>query len=233
VGAPAAAPAPESPRPTPPPVAEPVPEDDLPPWHQAGAEERDEALAAEMASPDAAMVAPWEAPPARPAAPAPAPGVAAAAVARPQGIAIAPSAPAAEAGAAAPIALASPEAWLELVAQSQLNGPSRQLAAHAAFISFQHGILKLAVSPGFEYLCSDRSLAALTDALSGPLGQTPRIVIEHGDAEAETLHQRSDRQRGERQQAAEAAFMADPQVQVLIQQHGARVVTDSIRPFDE
>ena len=233
VVAPAAAPAPESPRPMPPPAAQPVPEDDLPPWHQAGAEERDEALAAELASPDAAMVAPWEAPPARPAAPAPAPVVAPAAVARPQGIAIAPSAPAAEAGAAAPIALASPEAWLELVAQSQLNGPSRQLAAHAAFISFQHGILKLAVSPGFEYLCSDRSLAALTDALSGPLGQTPRIVIEHGNAEAETLHQRSDRQRGERQQAAEAAFMADPQVQVLIQQHGARVVTDSIRPFDE
>jgi DNA polymerase-3 subunit gamma/tau len=235
VAAPVVAPAPvqESPRPTAPPAAEPAPEDDLPPWHQAGAEERDEALAAELASPDAAMVAPWEAPPARPAAPAPAPLVAPAAVARPQGIAIAPSASVADAGAAAPIALSSPEAWLELVAQSQLNGPSRQLAAHAAFISFQHGILKLAVSPGFEYLCSDRSLAALTDALSGPLGQTPRIVIEHGNAEAETLHQRSDRQRGERQQAAEAAFMADPQVQVLIQQHGARVVTDSIRPFDE
>jgi DNA polymerase-3 subunit gamma/tau len=115
-----------------------------------------------------------------------------------------------------------------------LNGPSRQLAAHAAFIGFQHGVLKLAVSPGFEYLCSDRSLAALTEALSGPLGMTPRIVIEHhGSAEAETLHQRSDRQRGERQQAAETAFMADPSVQLLIQQHGARVVTNSIRPFDE
>ncbi len=214
------------------PPAGPAPEDDLRPWHHGGAEDRDEALAAEMASPDAAMVAPWEAPPARPSAPAPV--VAPSPAPRPQGIAIAPSAsPAQVAAAGAPITLASPEAWLELVAQSQLNGPSRQLAAHAAFISFQQGVLKLAVSPGFEYLCSDRSLAALTDALSGPLGQTPRIVIEHGNAEAETLHQRSDRQRGERQQAAEAAFMADPQVQLLIQQHGARVVADSIRPFDE
>ncbi|WP_312237854.1 DNA polymerase III subunit gamma/tau [Stenotrophomonas sp.] len=214
------------------PPAGPAPEDDPPPWHHGGAEDRDEALAAEMASPDAAMVAPWEAPPARPSAPAPV--VAPSPASRPQGIAIAPSAsPAQVAAAGAPITLASPEAWLELVAQSQLNGPSRQLAAHAAFISFQQGVLKLAVSPGFEYLCSDRSLAALTDALSGPLGQTPRIVIEHGNAEAETLHQRSDRQRGERQQAAEAAFMADPQVQLLIQQHGARVVADSIRPFDE
>lgn len=218
--------APAAPKPTPAPVAEPVAEDDLPPWHQAGSDERDEALAVELASPDAAMAAPWEAPPAR----APAPVQAVAPAPRPQGIAISPS-PAA--GNAGPVALASAETWLELVAQSQLNGPSRQLAAHAAFIGFQHGVLKLAVSPGFEYLCSDRSLAALTEALSGPLGMTPKIVIEHGNAEAETLHQRSDRQRGERQQAAETAFMADPSVQLLIQQHGARVVTDSIRPFDE
>ena len=218
--------APAAPKPTPAPVAEPAADDDLPPWHQAGSDERDEALAVELASPDAAMAAPWEAPPVR----APAPVQTVAPAPRPQGIAISPS-PAA--GNAGPVALASAETWLELVAQSQLNGPSRQLAAHAAFIGFQHGVLKLAVSPGFEYLCSDRSLAALTEALSGPLGMTPKIVIEHGNAEAETLHQRSDRQRGERQQAAETAFMADPSVQLLIQQHGARVVTDSIRPFDE
>ncbi len=216
--------APAAPKPTPAPVAEPAADDDLPPWHQAGSDDRDEALAVELASPDAAMAAPWEAPPERPPVQAVAPAP------RPQGIAITPS-PAA--GSAGPVALASAETWLELVAQSQLNGPSRQLAAHAAFIGFQHGVLKLAVSPGFEYLCSDRSLAALTEALSGPLGITPKIVIEHGNAEAETLHQRSDRQRGERQQAAETAFMADPSVQLLIQQHGARVVTDSIRPFDE
>ncbi|MFL9582861.1 DNA polymerase III subunit gamma/tau [Stenotrophomonas sp. AB1(2024)] len=222
--APVAAPA--APKPTAAPVVEPAVDDDLPPWHQAGSDDRDEALAVELASPDAAMAAPWEAPPVRASAPV----QAAAPAPRPQGIDISPSPAAANTG---PVALASAETWLELVAQSQLNGPSRQLAAHAAFIGFQHGVLKLAVSPGFEYLCSDRSLAALTEALSGPLGMTPKIVIEHGNAEAETLHQRSDRQRGERQQAAETAFMADPSVQLLIQQHGARVVTDSIRPFDE
>ena len=214
-------------RPNPAPVTRPAADDDLPPWHQAGGDDRDEALAVELASPDAAMAAPWEAPPVRPVAPTPASPAAPAA--RPQGIEISPV-PAA--GPGSPL-LDSAETWLELVAQSQLTGPSRQLAAHAAFIGFQRGVLKLAVSPGFEYLCSDRSLAALTEALSGPLGMTPRIVIEHGNAEAETLHQRSDRQRGERQQAAEAAFMADPSVQLLIQQHGARVVTDSIRPFEE
>ncbi|MET0131910.1 MAG: DNA polymerase III subunit gamma/tau C-terminal domain-containing protein, partial [Stenotrophomonas chelatiphaga] len=123
--------------------------------------------------------------------------------------------------------------WLELVAASGLSGPSRQLAANAAFISFQHGVLKLGLSPGFEYLSSERALGALSEMLGKALGSPPKIVVDATQAPAETLHQRSDRQRGERQQAAEAFFMADPEVQVLIQQHGARLVSDSIRPFEE
>ena len=238
------APAPSKPAPAPaaaepvkpakPAVAPPAADDDLPPWHrESDAADRDEALAAEMATPDAAMVAPWEAPREQTvASPDPAPvREAPAPVARPAGIAIAPSAPDTAPSEAQGDLTA--DAWLELVAGSQLNGPSKQLAAHSAFISYQHGVLKLAISPGFEYLSSDRSQAALIAALTGPLGQAPRLVIDTGAAGAETLHQRADRQRGERQTAAEAAFMADPSVQLLVQQHGARVVADSIRPFEE
>ncbi|MCI1130821.1 DNA polymerase III subunit gamma/tau [Stenotrophomonas maltophilia] len=211
--------------------------DDLPPWATDEAEARDEALAAEMAGPDAAMVAPWHEPPAPVAAPSePAPSE------RPfrtEGIAIAPAEPA-PVQETAPLEgvsdLASAEDWLDLVANSGLSGPSRQLAANAAFISCQHGTLKLGLSPGFEYLRSERALAALGEMLEKALGQAPKIVVETVETEhvpAETLHQRADRQRGERQQVAEAVFMDDPEVQVLIQQHGARVVSDSIRSFDE
>ena len=222
---------------------------DLPPWEMPSAnsvaptmrapleggghlptapdDDRDEALAAELAGPDAAMVAPWQ-PPAesRPAADRPF---------RAEGIAIAPAAPVANAVAAdsAMAELASAEDWLELVAGSGLTGPSRLLAANAAFISFQHGALKLGLSPGFEYLRSDGALAALSNVLARVLGSAPKIVFETTQAPAETLHERSDRQRGERQQAAEAMFLADPEVQVLMQQHGARLVSDSIRPFEE
>ncbi|MBA3487580.1 MAG: hypothetical protein H0T88_10410, partial [Lysobacter sp.] len=49
----------------------------------------------------------------------------------------------------------------------------------------------------------------------------------------ETLHQRSSRERDARQVAAESAFLADAGVQQLIRQHGATVVPDSIRPFEE
>ncbi|WP_313446879.1 DNA polymerase III subunit gamma/tau C-terminal domain-containing protein, partial [Stenotrophomonas indicatrix] len=213
--------------------------DDLPPWATDEAGARDEALAAEMATPDAAMVAPWHEPPA-PVSPPVAEAVAA--PERPfraEGIDIAP-APVAAKEKASPAGsvsdLACAEDWLDLIANSGLSGPSRQLAANAAFISCQHGVLKLALSPGFEYLRSERALAALGEVLEKSLGHALKIVVETVETEqvpAETLHQRADRQRGERQQAAEAIFMDDPEVQLLIQQHGARVVSDSIRSFDE
>lgn len=213
--------------------------DDLPPWATDEVGARDEALAAEMATPDAAMVAPWHEPP----APASQPVVEAIAMPerpfRAEGIDIAP-APVAAKEKASPAGsvseLACAEDWLDLVANSGLSGPSRQLAANAAFISCQHGVLKLGLSPGFEYLRSERALAALGEVLEKSLGHALKIVVETVETEqvpAETLHQRADRQRGERQQAAEAIFMDDPEVQLLIQQHGARVVSDSIRSFDE
>lgn len=213
--------------------------DDLPPWATDEAGARDEALAAEMATPDAAMVAPWHEPP----APASQPVAEAVAVTerpfRAEGISIAPAVAVvasdrAPAGGVSELACA--EDWLDLVANSGLSGPSRQLAANAAFISCQQGVLKLGLSPGFEYLRSERALAALGEVLEKSLGHALKIVVETVETEqvpAETLHQRADRQRGERQQAAEAIFMDDPEVQLLIQQHGARVVSDSIRSFDE
>lgn len=225
--------------PTPTPVTDAGATDDLPPWATDEAESRDEALAAELAGPDAAMVAPWHEPP----APVPAPAEAAPAeLERPfraEGIAIAPaeSAPVRDPAPQEGVSeLATAEDWLDLVGNSGLSGPSRQLAANAAFISCQRGTLKLGLSPGFEYLRSERALAALGEMLEKALGQAPKIVVETVETEhvpAETLHQRADRQRGERQQVAEAVFMDDPEVQVLIQQHGARVVSDSIRSFDE
>ncbi|WP_313254015.1 DNA polymerase III subunit gamma/tau [Stenotrophomonas sp.] len=208
-----------------PPAKSQVADDDLPPWAVEAAEAaaRDEAMAAEMA-----MSEPVEEAPVRQAAPVV--PVAPTAPARPSGIEIAPAArPVATGGGRA---LDSAEQWLDLIVDSGLSGPSRELAANAAFVSFQNGVLKLALLPGFEYLQSERALATLAQALSQALGSTPKIVIETGNVQAETLHERADRQRGEQQTAAEAVFMADPQVQQLIQQ-GARVVADSIRPFKE
>ncbi|MBB4130363.1 DNA polymerase III subunit gamma/tau [Xanthomonas sp. 3075] len=177
------------------------------------------------AAPDAAL-----APPAAVMAPAPAE----LAVEPPAAAVPSTSAPATDSSVARDDGhIADAEHWLDLVTRSGLNGPSRQLAANAAFIGHRDGVLRLALAPGFEYLNSERSIANLAQALAPVLGETPRIVIETGSADVETLHERANRQKGERQSAAETAFMNDPNVQQLIQQQGARVVPDSIRPYDE
>ena len=209
------------PAPVPPaPVSEPVQarsDDDLPPWMVEDAEAtRDELPVASRAMPEPMPEPVRQAPPPRPA-----------------GIAIEPPKPVVPApGGGAVRVLESAEQWLDLVAASGLSGPSRELAANAAFVGYRSGVLRLALLPGFEYLQSERSLGALAQTLAQALGSAPKIVIETGNAEAETLHERADRRRGERQNAAEAVFMADPQVQHLLAQ-GARVVPDSIRPFEE
>ncbi|MBB6367065.1 DNA polymerase-3 subunit gamma/tau [Xanthomonas sacchari] len=198
-------------------------------------------MAAAPSAAPAPLDPPWDPPAARPAPSAsvatPAPAVVPAAAAEPEMAMVPPLAPPPRTHAAVsdtPRALHSAEDWLELVADCGLSGPSRQLAANAAFVSHAEGVLRLSLSPGFEYLQSERSLGELAAALADALGQRPKIVIESGIAvDAETLHERSHRQRGERQNAAETAFMNDPAVQALIQQQGARVVPDSIRPYDE
>jgi len=124
--------------------------------------------------------------------------------------------------------------WLDLVAGSGLRGPARELAAHAAFIGYRDGVLSLSLPPEDDHLRAPGLVKLLGDALAGALGGVPQIRFESNKpGNGETLHERSARQRDARQNSAEATFLADPDVQRLISQHGAKVVPDSIRPLDE
>ena len=123
--------------------------------------------------------------------------------------------------------------WLEILANSSLRGPARELAAHAGFVGHVDGVLKLSLPAADEHLKAPALVKMLADALAPALGAAPQIRFEAVQAGGETLHQRSTRERDARQVAAESAFMSDPGVQQLITRHGAKVVPDSIRPFDE
>ncbi|MEO6264179.1 MAG: DNA polymerase III subunit gamma/tau, partial [Luteimonas sp.] len=136
--------------------------------------------------------------------------------------------------AAAPIdAGIDADRWLELVANCGLKGPAKELAGHAGFVGFERGVLRLSLTPGDEHLKAPSLVRMLGEALVPALGAVPQIRFETAATSAETLHQRSARERDARQVAAENAFMDDPGVQRLINQYGATLVPDSIRPFDE
>ena len=142
--------------------------------------------------------------------------------------------PAMPAPASAPRAVAMDgERWLALVAASALRGPARLLAAHAGFVGYADGVLRLSLSPADEHLKTPNLVKTLAESLASEFGVAPQIRFESAAAVSETLHDRSARERDARQVAAEQSFMADPGVQQLMQRHGATLVPDSIRPFDE
>ncbi|MCY7312988.1 MAG: DNA polymerase III subunit gamma/tau [Pseudoxanthomonas sp.] len=125
------------------------------------------------------------------------------------------------------------EDWLHFAATSGMKGAARQLAENAGFVGCSAGVLQLSLEAGLDYLRSERSLAELGAALRAKCGGDIKLVFAQAGIDADTLQQRTHRQRDARQAAAEENFMSNPDVQRLIQQHGARVVPDSIRPLEE
>jgi DNA polymerase-3 subunit gamma/tau len=124
------------------------------------------------------------------------------------------------------------EDWLSLLSGISLSGPAGQLAAHAQFLGDDGDTLRLGLPEVHEHLkmpaLQDRFANALADALGGP----PRIAFGAPREARETLSQRSARERDARQLRAEAEFAADPIVQRLVNEFGARIVPDSVRPLD-
>ena len=124
--------------------------------------------------------------------------------------------------------------WIDLVAGVALRGPVRELAAHASFVGWNDGVLRLSLPASDDHLKAPILVSQLADALAPTLGMTPQIRFDGGaPGNGETLHERNERRRDERQSAAESAFLSDPNVQRLMRQQGAKLVPDSIRPFDD
>ena len=108
----------------------------------------------------------------------------------------------------------------------------RELASHTAFLGHGDGVLRLALAPGNEHLKSDSLVRQLAQAVGHALGAPVQVRFEAAPAQAavDTLHDRTQRQRSERQSGAEADFFNDPVVSRLLDQ-GATVVPDSVRPL--
>lgn len=132
----------------------------------------------------------------------------------------------------ADIGITDAETWLHFAGTCGLKGVGKQLVDNVAFAGYANGTLTLALDSGFDYLRSERTLGELRDAIASRYGVAPRLAFATA-AEGETLKQRSHRQRDEQQNVAEETFMNHPDVRLLMQQHGARLVPDSIRPYEE
>lgn len=129
--------------------------------------------------------------------------------------------------------IADADDWHSWVTSSGLKGPVRVLAEHCGFVACSGGELVLALSPEDELLRKPALVEQIAKALEGVFGGAPRLRFEEADGAGDSVRERNQRARDDRQAKAEQVFMNDPQVQHLIQQHGAKLVPDSIRPLDD
>ena len=135
--------------------------------------------------------------------------------------------------AASAMLVTDSEHWLDLVARSSLRGPARLLAEHAAFVGHADGVLRLSLAAGDEHLKSPSLVLQLGDALSSLLGGAVQLRFDSGEPRGDTARVRNAREREQKQSGAEQGFAADPDIQRLVQVHGAQIVPDSIRPLGE
>ncbi len=145
----------------------------------------------------------------------------------PAGAGAAADAPREAAHAAKP--LPAPEQWPQFVARLQVAGLARELASHSELLSVagDHFRLRVSIKSYAEAGNVERLRAALTQHFGRPV----RVSVELGStAGATTAASLAEQARSERQKSAEQAIYGDPFVQELIENFGAQVEPQSIRP---
>ncbi|SFF33632.1 DNA polymerase-3 subunit gamma/tau [Fontimonas thermophila] len=137
-------------------------------------------------------------------------------------------------GATAAARLPEDASWPERVEAMALEGLTRQLARHCAWLGRDGTLVRLGLDPKARHLLVEGRRAALEAALAVQLGMPIRLQIDIAEAEAavESPAQLAQRRERERQQEAEAAILADPVVRALREQFGAQVRAGSIHPLD-
>jgi len=120
--------------------------------------------------------------------------------------------------------------WSEMVMTLPLSGLVRELATHATLDTREGGVFVFTLDQAFAHLLSRERVAALEQALTNALGRPLQVRMTAGSPKSETPARERERVQSARQQAATEAILADPTVQALQDEFGARVNPASIRP---
>jgi DNA polymerase-3 subunit gamma/tau len=119
--------------------------------------------------------------------------------------------------------------WPSLVARLPITAMARELAACSELVSTANDVFRLRVP--VKTLAEGGAVERLRQALTQHFGRPIKVLVDVGAA-ADTAAARAALARGEKQKRAEESIYADPFVQQLIENFGARVDPDSIKPID-
>jgi DNA polymerase-3 subunit gamma/tau len=146
----------------------------------------------------------------------------------------------AKVASAAPVAPTAPTAsaaerpdWHGLMRQLPVKGLVQQLAFQTELQDWNDsaaGVRATIVTP-MPQLASEASFARLADALTAHFGKPVKIVIEKGEVEGKTVAKVDAQIHQEKRMNAEQMIAADPFIQQLEKEFGAKVVGGSVKPL--
>ncbi|MBU3541188.1 DNA polymerase III subunit gamma/tau [Polynucleobacter sp. UB-Tiil-W10] len=152
-------------------------------------------------------------------------------------------APAAKAVAPTPVPSASAPAtaassaerpdWHSLMRQLPVKGMVQQLAFQTELQDWNDsaaGVRVTIVTP-MPQLASDATVGRLADVLTAHFGKPVKIVIEKGEVEGKTVAKVDAQIHQEKRMNAEQMIAADPFIQQLEKEFGAKVVGGSVKPL--
>jgi DNA polymerase III subunit gamma/tau len=125
--------------------------------------------------------------------------------------------------------------WESLIERAGLRGPFGLLAQNAVLRERDGQTLVLALQPAHMSLAVEPMVSQMEERIGQALGERIRLrFVSHGqsDSAAETPAARAAQVRDAAQAAAEQSIADDPLVQSMKREFGARVVPQSVKPFD-
>ena len=122
--------------------------------------------------------------------------------------------------------------WLQMFLKLPISGMTGSIAANCTLIAMDGDDWLLHLDPAHSALYNATQHRRLNDALNQFSGRTLNLRVELIKPEQETPAQAASRLRGERQRQAEASIHGDPFIQQMLQQFGAVIREDTIKPVD-
>ena len=123
--------------------------------------------------------------------------------------------------------------WHALMRRLPVKGMVQQLAFQTELQDWSDlaaGVKATIVTP-MPQLASEASVARLADALTAYFGKPVKVFIEKGQVEGKTVAKVDQQLHQEKRQNAEQLIAADPFIQQLEKEFGAKVVGGSVKPL--
>ncbi|HEX7815877.1 DNA polymerase III subunit gamma/tau [Dyella sp.] len=123
--------------------------------------------------------------------------------------------------------------WEALIEQAGLRGPMGQLAQNAHLRERDGQTLVMALQSAHMHLAVEPMVGQMEDRISQALGERIKLrFVSDQSVASHTPAARAATAREEAQSAAEQSIESDPLVQSLKREFGAKVIPQSIKPFE-